>query len=107
MIKKFVSLLLLIPLTSWCAELDCFPKEMLPGNMFPMVKLETSKGDIVVELNRLPARTIFYAMYLRKSMTGPFFTALCPGSSYRVVVTQPTFRKKPCTQTSVMNLAMD
>ena len=49
MIKKIVLLLLMIPLTfpltARCAEPDCFPEEMLPDNMFPMVKLETSKGE--------------------------------------------------------------
>jgi len=37
------------------AEWDCFPEEILPDNMFPSIRLETSMGDIVVELNRLRA----------------------------------------------------
>ena len=59
MIKKsllsIVLVLMSIPLTAWSADEDCFPKEMIPDNMFPMVKLETSMGDIVVELNRMRA----------------------------------------------------
>lgn len=31
---------------------DCFPEEVLPDNLFPAVELVTSKGTIVVELNR-------------------------------------------------------
>lgn len=37
------------------AQFDCFPEEVLPDNYFPSVKLETSEGDIVVELNRMRA----------------------------------------------------
>ncbi len=55
MIKKFVLLLLLVPVLSWSADPDCFPKEMIPDNLFPSIKLETSMGEIVVELNRLRA----------------------------------------------------
>jgi peptidyl-prolyl cis-trans isomerase A (cyclophilin A) len=55
MIKKFALLLLLVPVLSWSADPDCFPKEMIPDNLFPSIKLETSMGEIVVELNRLRA----------------------------------------------------
>ena len=55
MIKKFALLFLLVPVLSWSADPDCFPKEMIPDNLFPSVKLETSMGEIVVELNRLRA----------------------------------------------------
>ena len=59
MIKKFllsISLMLvLIPLTSWSVDKNCFPPEMIPDNMFPTIKLETSMGDIEVELNRMRA----------------------------------------------------
>ena len=37
------------------ADADCFPEDVLPENMFPSVRLETSMGDIVIELNRLRA----------------------------------------------------
>ena len=34
------------------AKCDCFPEDVLPDNMFPSVRIETSMGDIVIELNR-------------------------------------------------------
>ena len=34
------------------AQSDCFPEDVLPDNPFPSVRLETSMGDIVIELNR-------------------------------------------------------
>ena len=59
MIKKYVLSLVLmlvsIPLTSWSIDKDCFPPDMIPDNLFPTVKLETSMGDIEVELNRMRA----------------------------------------------------
>jgi peptidyl-prolyl cis-trans isomerase A (cyclophilin A) len=59
MIKKYLLsitlLLILIPLTSWSVDKNCFPPEMIPDNMFPTIKLETSMGDIEVELNRMRA----------------------------------------------------
>ncbi len=59
MIKKYLSsislMLVLIPLTSWSVDKNCFPPEMIPDNMFPTIKLETSMGDIEVELNRMRA----------------------------------------------------
>ena len=59
MIKKYLLsitlMLALIPLTSWSVDKSCFPPEMIPDNMFPTIKLETSMGDIEVELNRMRA----------------------------------------------------
>jgi len=34
---------------------ECFPEIVLPDNLFPSIRLETSMGDIVVELNRMRA----------------------------------------------------
>ncbi len=48
-------LLILVPLTSWSVDKSCFPPELIPENLFPIVKLETSMGDIEVELNRMKA----------------------------------------------------
>ena len=39
----------------WAATPDCFPADVIPENSFPSVRLETTMGDIVVELNRLRA----------------------------------------------------
>jgi len=82
MIKKIVLLLLLSPMTSWSADPDCFPKEMLPDNMFPSVKLETSMGEIVVELNRMraPASTNNFLRYvLEAEYDGTIFHRVMPG----------------------------
>ena len=37
------------------ADSACLPDEVLPGNAFPSVRVETTKGDFVIELNRLRA----------------------------------------------------
>jgi peptidyl-prolyl cis-trans isomerase A (cyclophilin A) len=59
MIRKYavlISLLLVsVPLTCWSVDKNCFPPELIPDNLFPTVKLETSMGDIEVELNRMKA----------------------------------------------------
>ena len=50
-----VSLLaLLFSLASQAAP-DCFPEDVLPENMFPSVRIETTLGDFVIELNRMRA----------------------------------------------------
>jgi len=43
---------LLLPLAGLAEGPDCFPPEVLPENRFPVVRLETSMGEIQVELNR-------------------------------------------------------
>lgn len=43
-------LLALLPLPA--LAVDCAPAEVLPGNLFPSVRVVTSMGDIVVELDR-------------------------------------------------------
>ena len=59
MINKYAMsitmLLIAIPLTSWSVDKSCFPPELIPDNLFPTIKLETSMGDIEVELNRMKA----------------------------------------------------
>ena len=37
---------------AWPAGPDCFPAAVMPENPFPVVRLETSMGDITVELDR-------------------------------------------------------
>jgi len=49
------SLLAMTPLGAGAAGPDCFPEDIMPENLFPSVRLETSMGDVVVELNRLRA----------------------------------------------------
>jgi peptidyl-prolyl cis-trans isomerase A (cyclophilin A) len=50
----FLALIACLPMTALAAP-DCFPEEVLPELYFPAVKLETSMGEIVVELNRMRA----------------------------------------------------
>jgi peptidyl-prolyl cis-trans isomerase A (cyclophilin A) len=86
MIKKYalsiVLMLMSIPLTAWSAGKDCFPPDMIPDNMFPMVKLETSMGDIVVELNRMRAPITsnnFLRYVLEGEYDGTIFHRVMPG----------------------------
>jgi peptidyl-prolyl cis-trans isomerase A (cyclophilin A) len=51
----FLSLFLILFSLGVAAEPNCFPEEILPDNLFPSIRLETSMGDFVVELNRLRA----------------------------------------------------
>lgn len=41
-----------LPVAAQSEGSDCFPPEVLPDNRFPVVRLETSMGEIQVELNR-------------------------------------------------------
>lgn len=74
--------LISIPLTSWAVEKDCFPPEMIPDNLFPIIKLETSKGDIEVELNRMRAPVSannFLRYVLEGEYDGTIFHRVMPG----------------------------
>lgn len=51
----FASLFFLASFALSAAEPECFPEEVLPDNPFPSVRLETSMGDIIIELNRMRA----------------------------------------------------
>lgn len=83
--KYFLSIiltLLCLPLTAWPVKKDCFPPEQIPGNMFPSVKLETSMGDIVVELNRMRAPISvnnFLRYVLEGEYDGTIFHRVMPG----------------------------
>ncbi len=85
--KKAPKIALLITLLSLFslgvqAGPDCFPEDILPDNLFPSVRLETSMGDIVVELNRLraPATSNNFLRYvLNKQYDGTIFHRVMPG----------------------------
>ena len=86
MIRKFVfplvSLLLLVPVIGWSVDKDCFPPEMIPDNLFPIVKIETSMGDIEVELNRMRApisSNNFLRYVLEGEYDGTIFHRVMPG----------------------------
>lgn len=59
MLPRFRILMLvsmfIFPLLAWSVDKDCFPPEMIPENMFPVVVMETSMGTVEVELNRMRA----------------------------------------------------
>jgi peptidyl-prolyl cis-trans isomerase A (cyclophilin A) len=61
---------------------DCFPVEVLPENTFPTVRLETSMGDIVVELDRKRAPVTannFLRYVLAKKYDNTIFHRVMPG----------------------------
>jgi peptidyl-prolyl cis-trans isomerase A (cyclophilin A) len=79
---KFLQLILLgLVSMNLQAETQCFPQDVLPGNMFPSVRLETSKGDIVIELNRLraPATSNNFLRYVTEGLyDGTIFHRVMP-----------------------------
>jgi peptidyl-prolyl cis-trans isomerase A (cyclophilin A) len=72
----------LFSVSALAAEPECFPDEVLPDNAFPSVKLETSMGDIVVELNRRRA-PVTANNFLRYVLAGAYdqtiFHRVMPG----------------------------
>lgn len=83
--KLFLSILLMlisIPQLTLSAGKDCFPPEMIPDNMFPIVELETSMGVIEVELNRMRAPITsnnFLRYVLEGEYDGTIFHRVMPG----------------------------
>ncbi len=106
MIKKLVLSLLMIPVTSWAANPDCFPREMIPDNLFPSVKLETSMGDVVVELNRMraPATVNNFLRYvLEGEYDGTIFHRVMPGfvvqgGGYTKEIVEKTLHASVCNE---------
>ena len=79
---KFLLPSLLLSFSVTAAEPECFPDEVLPDNAFPTVKLETSMGDIVVELNRMRAPVTannFLRYVLAKAYDNTIFHRVMPG----------------------------
>lgn len=77
-----VFLLLALPSVSWSVDKDCFPPEMIPDNLFPVVRLETSMGVVEVELNRMraPATSNNFLRYvLEGAYDGTIFHRVMPG----------------------------
>ena len=84
--KKFVLsivlMMLTIPQLTLSADKDCFPPEMIPDNMFPIVELETTMGVIEVELNRMRAPITsnnFLRYVLEGEYNGTIFHRVMPG----------------------------
>jgi peptidyl-prolyl cis-trans isomerase A (cyclophilin A) len=77
----FATLVALSGSKLWAATPECFPEDVLPENLFPSVRLETSMGDIVVELNRLraPVSTSNFLRYvLAKKYDNTIFHRVMP-----------------------------
>lgn len=85
MIRKTILpflLMLSVPMTTWPVDEDCFPQEMIPDNLFPVVRLETSMGVIEVELNRMRAPVTsnnFLRYVLEGEYDGTIFHRVMPG----------------------------
>jgi peptidyl-prolyl cis-trans isomerase A (cyclophilin A) len=79
--KLLLILLLITPVIS-PADGNCFPEDVIPENMFPSVRFETSMGVIVVELNRMraPATSNNFLRYvLEGAYDGTIFHRVMPG----------------------------
>jgi len=82
---KFLSCMLmagLLSLNAMAAGPECFPEEVLSDNAFPSVKLETTMGDIVIELNRRRAPVTannFLRYVLAGAYDGTIFHRVMPG----------------------------
>ncbi len=84
--RKFVLSIMLmmtsIPQLTLSAGKDCFPPEMIPDNLFPIVELETSMGVVEVELNRMRAPITsnnFLRYVLEGEYDGTIFHRVMPG----------------------------
>jgi peptidyl-prolyl cis-trans isomerase A (cyclophilin A) len=82
--KAVLFMLLLAGFTATCLaqKPECFPEEVVPENMFPSVRLATSMGDIVVELDRLRAPVSsnnFLRYVLDKKYDNTIFHRVMPG----------------------------
>lgn len=80
--KLIVLTVVSMAVSSVYAKCDCFPEDILPDNMFPSVRLETSMGDIVIELNRrrAPATSNNFLRYVTDGQyDGTIFHRVMPG----------------------------
>lgn len=79
---SMVLMLISVPQLTLSAGKDCFPPEMIPDNLFPIVELTTSMGAIEVELNRMRAPVTsnnFLRYVLEGEYDGTIFHRVMPG----------------------------
>ena len=79
---SMVLMLISVPQLTLSAGKDCFPPEMIPDNLFPIVELTTSMGVIEVELNRMRAPVTsnnFLRYVLEGEYDGTIFHRVMPG----------------------------
>lgn len=77
-----VLMLISVPQLTLSAGKDCFPPEMIPDNLFPIVELTTSMGVIGVELNRMRAPITsnnFLRYVIEGEYDGTIFHRVMPG----------------------------
>jgi peptidyl-prolyl cis-trans isomerase A (cyclophilin A) len=80
--RLFAILMVFLASAGRAATPECFPEDIMPENLFPTVRLETSMGDIVVELNRLRAPVSannFLRYVLDKKYDNTIFHRVMPG----------------------------
>jgi peptidyl-prolyl cis-trans isomerase A (cyclophilin A) len=81
-VLSIVLMLISIPQLTFSADKDCFPPDMIPDNMFPIVQIETNLGVIEVELNRMRAPITsnnFLRYVLEGEYDGTIFHRVMPG----------------------------
>ncbi len=81
-VLSIVLMLISIPQLTLSADKDCFPPDMIPDNMFPIVQIETNLGVIEVELNRMRAPIAsnnFLRYVLEGEYDGTIFHRVMPG----------------------------
>ncbi len=89
---------------AWAAPV-CQPADVLPDNLFPAVKIETSKGDFVIELNRMRApitASNFLQYVLDGHYDGTVFHRVMPGFVVQGGGYTEAFEEKP-TRDPVFN----
>ena len=78
--RRLLAVLLCLPLVA--AAADCDPPQVLPDNLFPSVRLQTSMGDVVVELDRrrAPVTVNNFLRYVTEGKyDGTIFHRVMPG----------------------------
>ena len=81
-VLSIVLMLISIPQLTLSADKDCFPPDMIPDNMFPIIVLETNLGVVEVELNRMRAPIAsnnFLRYVLEGEYDGTIFHRVMPG----------------------------
>jgi peptidyl-prolyl cis-trans isomerase A (cyclophilin A) len=95
--QSFPLLLLLLFCQTASAQCACEVEEVLPDNMFPSVRIETSMGEFVVELNRMRA-PITSSNFLHYVLSGHYdntiFHRVMPGFVVQGGGYSPEFEEK-------------
>jgi peptidyl-prolyl cis-trans isomerase A (cyclophilin A) len=94
---SFLTLMLFLFCQTASAQCACEVEEILPDNMFPSVRIETSMGEFVIELNRLRA-PITSSNFLHYVLSGYYdntiFHRVMPGFVVQGGGYSPEFEEK-------------